>query len=141
MGSGFLGGGETGSCSGLGTTCESPSSGCTGFVDAEVPGANRDDVALVHAPKPPDEGVLKGDGVDVPNEAWTKDDVEPNPGCPKAGVDFVPKLVCPNSEAGLGASFCVFDGERASSWAWFQLENAPKPELMVEEPKVGVEGG
>ena len=83
------------------------------------------------------------DEVGVPNEVWPKVDVDPNAGCPKAGVVFVPKPVCPNPEAGFGASFCESD-EGVSILAWFQFENAPNPVPMIEEPKadvVGVEEG
>jgi len=67
-------------------------------------------------------------------------DVDPNAGCPKAGVDFVPKPVCPKPEAGFGTSCCEFSGEGESGLAWFQLEKAPNPGLMVDEPKAGVVG-
>lgn len=53
---------------------------------------------------------------------------------------MVPKPVCPNPEAGFGASCCGLGVEGASSLTWFQFENAPNPGLMVEEPKVDVVG-
>lgn len=137
----FSRGAKTGFDSGLDPTWESPSFDCMSCVDAEGPGASREDVALLHAPKPPAEGVIKEDGVGVPNEVWTRVDVDPNAGCPKAGVDFVPKPVCTDPEAGFREPFCVSDGEDVSSLAWFQLENAPKPGLTVEEPKADVEEG
>jgi hypothetical protein len=86
----------------------------------------------------------EADDVGVPNEVWPKVDVDPNAGCPKVGVDLVPKPVWPNPEAGFGASCCGFDDEGVSSLAWFQFEKAPDPGLIVEEPKadvVGVEDG
>lgn len=139
MRSNFSEGAGTGFCSGLDSTstCESPLLDCTGFV--ESPGANKEDVAPLHAPKPPDDGVTK-EG-EVLDEPLIKLDVDPNAGCPKAGVDFGPKPVCPNPEAELGASSCEVDDEDVSGLAWFQLENAPKPGLTVEELKAGVEEG
>lgn len=82
-----------------------------------VPGAKREPVELLHAPKPPDEGAMKEDDAGVPGVVWPKVDVDPNAGCPKVGAAFVPKPVCPNTEAGFGASFCAFDGEGVSGLA------------------------
>jgi len=116
--SGFSGGAKTGFGSGLDSTCESSLlDDHAGLVGVEVPGANREGVEPLHAPKPPDD-VLMGEAteVGVPNEVWPKVDVDPNAGCPKAGVVFVPKLVCPNPRAGLGSSFCE-SGEDVSSLA------------------------
>lgn len=94
--------------SGLGSTGESPvSDECADFARLEVPGTNREGVELLHAPKPPDEELRKEDDAGVPKEVWPKVDVDPNAGCPKAGVAFVPKPVCPNPDAGFGVSFCA----------------------------------
>jgi len=143
--SGFSGGARTGFGSGLDSTCKAPLSGDhAGLMGVEAPGTKREEVEPLHAPKPPDDGVMgEADEVGVPNDVWPKVDVDPNAGCPKAGVIFVPKPVCPNAEAGFRASFCE-SGEGVSSLAWFQFENAPNPVLMIEEPKadvVGVEEG
>jgi hypothetical protein len=145
VGSDFSGGTRTGFGSDSDSTCRSSlSDECAGFVCLEVPEVNREDGEFLQAPKPPDDGVIEADDVGVPNEVWPNVDVNPNAGCPKAEVGFAPKLVCPNPEAGFGSSCWAFDGEGVSSFAWFQFENAPKPGLMVEEPKadvVGVEVG
>lgn len=102
--------------SGLDPTGESPlSDDCADFARLEVPGANREGVELLHAPKPPDEGLTKEDDAEVPKEVWPKVDVDPNVGCPKAGVAFVPKPVCPNTDAGFGVSFCAL-GEGLSGF-------------------------
>lgn len=104
-GSGFSGGAKTGFGSGLASVCElSLSNDQTGFVGVGPPCANREGVELLHAPKPPDEGLMRGaEDVDGPNEVWPK--VDPNAGCPNAGVVFAPKPVCPNPVAGFGAFF------------------------------------
>ena len=116
MRSGFSGGARTGFDSGLDPTCESLlSDDHAGFVGVEVPGANREGVELLHAPKPPEDGLMgAADDVGVPNEGWPKVDDDPNAGSPKAGV-FVPKPVCPNPEAGFGASSCESDEGVSSS--------------------------
>jgi hypothetical protein len=96
-GCGFSGGAKTGFGSGLDSTCEELlSDDPAGFVGVEDPGTSREDVELLHAPKPPDEGVLNVDDVGVPNEVWPKVDADPNVGCPKLGVGFDPKPVFPN---------------------------------------------
>jgi hypothetical protein len=128
----------------LGSTCDSSLfDGCAGFVGIGVPEPNSEDVELLHAPKPPDDGVTKEDEAGDSNEICPKVDVDvdPNAGCPKAGVAFVPKPVWPNPKAGFGVSFGPFGGEGSSSLALFQLENAPKPGLIVGEPKTGAEDG
>lgn len=104
-GSGFSGGAKTDSGFGLASVCESfLSSDHAGFVGVGPPRANREGVELLHAPKPPDEGLMRGaDGVGGPNEVWPK--VDPNAGCPKAGVVLAPKPVCPKPVAGFGACF------------------------------------
>ena len=105
IGSDFSGCVRTGFGSGSGSTCRSPlSDECAVFVGLEVPEVSREAGELLQAPKPPDEGVIEVDDVGVPNEVWPNVDVDPNAGCPKAGAGFVPKLVCPNPEAGFGSS-------------------------------------
>lgn len=99
-GSGFSGGAKTGFVSGLASVCEpSLSDDHTGFVGVGAPCDSREADELLHAPKPPDDGLMReADDVGGPNEVWPM--VDPNAGCPKAGVAFAPKPVCPNPVAG-----------------------------------------
>ena len=63
MRSDFSGGAKTGFGSGLDSTCESSlSDDHAGFVGVEVPGTSREDVESLHAPKPPDGGLIGGAG-------------------------------------------------------------------------------
>jgi len=66
----FSGGAKTGFGCGLDSTCESSlSDDHVGFVGVEAPGANREGVEPLHAPNPPDEGVMEGaDDVGDSNE-------------------------------------------------------------------------
>lgn len=69
MRSGFSKDAKTGFGSDLDSTCESSlSDDHAGFVGVEVPDANREGVELLHAPKPPVEGLMGAGGVGVPNE-------------------------------------------------------------------------
>ena len=70
MRSDFSEGARTGFGSGLDPTCEPPLSGDhAGLMGVEVPGAKREEVEPLHAPKPPDGGVTEeADDVGVPNE-------------------------------------------------------------------------
>lgn len=117
--SGLSGGEKTGVDSSFDSTCGLfLSNDHAGFVGVEDPGVNREDVEPLHAPKPPEETVTgEADDVGVSNEAWPKVGVDPNPGCPKVGVDFIPRPVCPNPGAGFGLSCCGFDGDDVSGLA------------------------